>query len=394
VDSALKGLVVLGSTGSIGRQTLDVVRGLRDRFRVIGLAAGRNLVALEQQVREFAPRLVGSESADDYARLKSALGAPSPAWATMEEMVSLPEVDLVVVATAGKTGLLPTLAALRAGKVVALANKEVLVMAGLLVMAGAGDLIARAVERGRGQIRPIDSEHSAVWQCLWGEERSSIARIILTASGGAFRDRSLEELRRVTPEEALRHPTWQMGRKVTVDSATLLNKGFEAIEARWLFGVPFQSIEIVLHRQSIVHSLVEFRDGSIKAQMGMPDMRLPIQCALCYPERLRCPSVARLDLAQVGSLEFAVPDVRRFPCLRLSLEAGARGGTYPTVLAGADEVAVDHFLAGHLGFMEIGTVLEGALEAHRPSGDVSLAAVLEADAWARAWAEDWVRAKT
>ena len=386
MDSALKGLVVLGSTGSIGRQTLDVVRGLRDRFRVIGLAAGRNVVALEQQVREFAPRLVGSESAGDYARLKSALGAAAPAWATMEEMVSLPEVDLVVVATAGKTGLHPTLAALRAGKVVALANKEVLVMA--------GHLITEVAERGSGQLRPIDSEHSAVWQCLWGEERSSIVRIILTASGGAFRDRSLEELRRVTPDEALRHPTWQMGRKVTVDSATLLNKGFEAIEARWLFGVPFQSIEIILHRQSIVHSLVEFRDGSIKAQMGMPDMRLPIQCALCYPERLRCPSVARLDLAQVGSLEFAVPDLRRFPCLRLGLEAGARGGTYPAVLAAADEVAVEHFLAGHLGFMEIGTVLEGALEAHRPSGDVSLAAVLEADAWARAWAEDWVRAKT
>jgi 1-deoxy-D-xylulose-5-phosphate reductoisomerase len=386
VDSALKGLVVLGSTGSIGRQTLDVVRGLRDRFRVIGLAAGRNVVALEQQVREFAPRLVGSESADDYPGLKSTLGASAPAWATMEEMVSLPEVDLVVVATAGKAGLHPTLAALHAGKVVALANKEVLVMA--------GHLIIEAAERGNGQIRPIDSEHSAVWQCLWGEERSSIVRIILTASGGAFRDRSLEELRRVTPEEALRHPTWQMGRKVTVDSATLLNKGFEAIEARWLFGVPFQSIEIVLHRQSIVHSLVEFRDGSIKAQMGMPDMRLPIQCALCYPERLRCPSVARLDLAQVGSLEFAVPDLRRFPCLRLGLEAGARGATYPAVLAAADEVAVEHFLAGHVGFMEIGTVLEGALEAHRPSGDLSLAAVLEADAWARAWVEDWVRAKT
>jgi len=386
VDSSLKGLVVLGSTGSIGRQTLDVVRGLRDRFRVIGLAAGRNMAALEQQVREFAPRLVGSESEDDYVRLKSALGTRAPAWATMEEMSGHPEVDLVVVATAGKTGLHPTLAALRAGKIVALANKEVLVMA--------GHLITEAAQESGGQIRPIDSEHSAVWQCLWGEERSSIARIILTASGGAFRDRPLEELRRVTPEEALRHPTWQMGRKVTVDSATLLNKSFEAIEARWLFAVPFQNIEIVLHRQSIVHSLVEFKDGSIKAQMGMPDMRLPIQCALCYPERLPCPSVARLDLTRVGSLEFRVPDLRRLPCLRLGLEAGARGSTYPAVLAAADEVAVEHFLAGHLGFMEMATILEGALAAHRPSADLSLVAVLEADAWARAWAEDWVRAKT
>jgi len=363
-----------------------VVRSLRDRFRIMGLAAGRNLTALEQQVREFAPRWVGSESEDDYAHLKSALGASAPAWATMEEMASHPDVDVVVVATAGKTGLLPTLAALRAGKIVALANKEVLVMA--------GHLVTEAAETGHGQLRPIDSEHSAVWQCLWGENHSSISRVILTASGGAFRDRSLDDLRRVTAEEALRHPTWRMGRKVTVDSATLLNKGFEAIEARWLFGVPFRNIEIVLHRQSIVHSLVEFRDGSIKAQIGIPDMRLPIQCALCYPERLACPSVTRLDLARVGSLEFTVPDMRRFPCLRLALEAGARGGTYPAVLAAADEVAVEHFLAGRLGFMEIAAVLDGALGAHRPNGDVSLPAVLEADAWARAWAEDRVGAKT
>jgi len=386
MDSALRGLAVLGSTGSVGRQTLDVVRGLRDRFRVIGLAAGRNVAALEQQVREFAPRLVATENEADYARLRSTPTAPQPTWATMEKMATHPDVDLVVVATTGKAGLLPTLAALRAGKTVALANKEALVMA--------GHLITDAAERGGGEIRPVDSEHSAIWQCLWGEERSSIARIILTASGGAFRDRPLDELRWVTPEEALRHPTWQMGRKVTVDSATLLNKGFEAIEARWLFAVPFQSIEIVLHRQSIVHSLVEFKDGSIKAQMGMPDMRLPIQCALCYPERLPCASVARLDLVQVGSLEFGAPDLRRFPCLRLGLEAGARGGTYPTVLAAADEVAVEHFLAGHLGFMEMAAVLEGALAAHRSSADLSLEGVLEADAWARAWAEDWVKAKT
>jgi 1-deoxy-D-xylulose-5-phosphate reductoisomerase len=386
VDSALRGLVVLGSTGSIGRQTLDVARGLRDRFRVVGLAAGRNVVALEQQVREFAPLLVASESETDYARLRSTLTTPTPTWATMEEMVTRPDVDLVVVATVGTTGLMPTLAALQAGKTVALANKEVLVMA--------GHLITEAAEQGGGQLRPIDSEHSAVWQCLWGEEHASIARIILTASGGSFRDRTPEELRWVTPEEALRHPTWQMGRKVTVDSATLLNKAFEAIEARWLFGVSFQTIEIVLHRQSIVHSLVEFKDGSIKAQMGMPDMRLPIHCALCYPERLPCPSVARLDLGRVGSLEFAVPDLRRLPCLRLGLEAGARGGTYPAVLAAADEVAVEHFLTGRLGFTEIGAVLEGALGAYRPSGDLSLSAVLEADGWGRAWAEDWVKAKT
>ncbi len=386
MDSALRGLVVLGSTGSVGRQTLDVVRRLNGRFRVVGLAAGRNVAALERQVREFSPRLACSESEEQYARLRSSLGASAPAWATMETMAAHPDVDLVVVATTGKVGLLPTLAALQAGKTIALANKEVLVMA--------GHLVTEAAQQGGGEIRAVDSEHSAIWQCLWGEEHASITRIILTASGGAFRDRPLEDLRRVTAEEALRHPTWQMGRKVTIDSATLLNKGFEAIEARWLFNVPFQNIEIVLHRQSIVHSLVEFADGSIKAQMGMPDMRLPIQCALCYPERLPCPSVTRLDLTRVGSLEFRVPDLRRFPCLRLALEAGARGSTYPAVLAAADDIAVEHFLAGHLGFADIAAVLEGALSAHRPGGDLSLTSVLEADAWARTWAEDCVGAKT
>ena len=381
----MKSLAILGSTGSIGRQTLDVVRGLRGRFRVLGLAAGRNRTLLEDQVREFLPALVWSDGENDYDYLRAALGPVTPQWATMEEMSVHPEVDIVLVATTGKAGLFPTLAALRAGKVVALANKEVLVMA--------GHVITAAARQGGGELRPIDSEHSAIWQCLWGEEPTSVARLILTASGGAFRDKTLEELRRVTPEEALRHPTWQMGRKVTVDSATLLNKGLEAIEARWLFGVPFGRIEVVMHRQSIVHSLVEFSDGSIKAQLGMPDMRLPIQCALAYPERLPCPSVPRLDLVQVGLLEFALPDLKRFPCLKLALEAGSRGATYPAVLAAADEVAVEQFLAGRTGFMDIASVLDGALGAHRPSSDESLDAVLEADQWARAWAEDWVKAK-
>ncbi len=383
----MKSVVILGSTGSIGRQTLDVVRGLEGRFRIFGLAAGRNRTLLEDQVREFAPALVWSDGEDDYDYLCAALGPATPLWAPMEEMAAHPDVDIVVVATTGKAGLLPTLAALRAGKVVALASKEVLVMAGHVITAGA--------RRGGGELRPIDSEHSAIWQCLWGEDTASVARLILTASGGAlrFRDKSLEELRRVTPEEALRHPTWQMGRKVTIDSATLLNKGLEAIEAHWLFDVPFRHIEVVMHRQSIVHSLVEFHDGSIKAQLGMPDMRLPIQCALAYPERLPCPAVPRLDLVQVGALEFSLPDLKRFPCLKVALEAGRRGGTYPAVLAAADEVAVEHFLAGRIGFTDIPSVLDSALAAHRPTSDQSLEAVLEADGWARAWTEDWIKAK-
>ena len=257
----------------------------------------------------------------------------------------------------------------------------------------AGHLLVAAARQHGAELRPIDSEHSAIWQCLWGEDRASIARIILTGSGGPFRDLSLDDLARVTPEEALRHPTWQMGHKVTVDSATLLNKGLEAIEAHWLFGVAFDKIEVVLHRESIVHSLVEFRDGSIKAQLGIPDMRVPIQCALTYPQRLPAAQAKRLDLAHLGTLTFCQPEPRRFPCLGLALEAGRRGGTFPAALAAADEVAVEHFLAGRIGFMDIPRVIEAALAAHQGTAEPSLDEVLAADAWARRLAEDWLRTK-
>jgi 1-deoxy-D-xylulose-5-phosphate reductoisomerase len=375
------GLVILGSTGSIGRQTLDVVRSLPGRFNVIGLAAGANVTLLEEQALEFRPRLVCCDREGEYLR-----GRVAAKWADMEEMASHPNADLVVVATVGTAGLGPTLAALRAGKTVAIANKEVLVIAGHLLTAEA--------KRHRGEIRPIDSEHSAIWQCLWGERPDSIERIVLTASGGPFRDTLPEELERVTAEQALRHPNWQMGQKITVDSATLLNKGLECIEARWLFGVPLNCIEIVLHRESIVHSLVEFRDGSIKAQLGAPDMRLPIQCALTYPERVLGPAVPRLDLKRIGTLNFAPPDMTRYPCLSLALEAGRRGGILPAVLCAADEIAIQHFLAGHLRFTDIARVIEGALAAHTGATDPSLDDILAADASTRAWTEDWVKAKT
>jgi 1-deoxy-D-xylulose-5-phosphate reductoisomerase len=375
------GLVVLGSTGSIGRQTLDVVRSLPGRFNVIGLAAGGNVTLLEEQASEFRPRFVRCEREGDYLR-----GRVSARWAEMEEMASHADADLVVVATTGTAGLTPTLAALRAGKTVALANKEVLVMAGQLLTAEA--------KRHKAQLRPIDSEHSAIWQCLWGERTDSVERILLTASGGPFRDTPPEELERVTAEQALRHPNWQMGQKITVDSATLLNKGLECIEARWLFDVPLERIEVVLHRESIVHSLVEFRDGSVKAQLGAPDMRLPIQCALTYPERLPGTTVPRLDLSRVGTLNFEKPDMKRYPCLSLALEAGQRGGTFPAVLCAADEIAIQHFLAGHLRFTEIARVIEGALSAHGSTADPSLDEIVAADASARLWAEDWVKAKT
>jgi 1-deoxy-D-xylulose-5-phosphate reductoisomerase len=375
------GLVVLGSTGSIGRQTLDVVRSLPGRFNVIGLSAGGNVTLLEEQAGEFRPRYVSCDREPDYLRDRV-----SAKLATPEEMAAHDDADIVVVATVGSAGLLPALAALRAGKIVAIANKEVLVIAGQLLTAEA--------KRYKGQIRPIDSEHSAVWQCLWGEKAGSVERIVLTASGGPFRDTPIEELDRVTAEEALRHPNWQMGQKITVDSATLLNKGLECIEARWLFDVPLDRVDVVIHRESIVHSLVEFRDGSIKAQLGAPDMRLPIQCALTYPERLAGASVPRLDLRRIGALNFGSPDMRRYPCLSLTLEAGRKGGVFPAVLCAADEVAIQHFLAGRIRFTDIPRLIEGALEAHSGPANPTLDDILEADASARAWSEDWLKAKT
>ena len=379
-----KRIVILGSTGSIGRQTLDVVREHRERFEVVGLAAGRNATLLEEQAREFKPRMVWAEREESRAALESAAGTGAR-WTPLDEQAAHANADLVVVGTVGHAGLTPTLAALRAGKSVVLANKEVLVMAGALVM--------RAAKQGGGELLPVDSEHSAIWQCLWGEEHSSIRRIILTASGGAFRDYTSEQLENVTREEALDHPTWQMGRKITVDCATLMNKGFEAIETRWLFDVPLDRVEIVMHRESIVHSLVEFVDGSVKAQLGEPDMRLPIQIALTYPERVAGNNVKPLDLARLGELHFEPPQMRRFPALGLALKAGLQGGTYPAALAAADEAAVGHFLAGQLKFSDIAVVVEEALTAHRSAADTELGAILEADAWARAFADEWVRAK-
>ena len=379
-----KRLVILGSTGSIGRQTLDVVRELGDRIQVLGLTAGRNVTALEEQAREFKPRFVWSQNDEAQTALKSAAGARAR-WLSLEEQAAHPDTDIVLVGTVGRAGLAATLAALEAGKAVAIANKEVLVMAGALV--------TQAAAQGGGQLLPVDSEHSAIWQCLWGEKRSAIARVLLTASGGAFRDYTPEQLAAVTPEQALRHPTWQMGRKITVDCATLLNKGFEVIETRWLFNVPFERIEVVMHRESIIHSLVEFVDGSVKAQLGEPDMRLPIRVALCYPQRVPSEGGAPFDLARIGELHFAPPDSPRYPALSLALEAGRKGGTYPAALAAADEVAVDHFLAGHLRFIDIPSLLEDVLSKHVGAADTELEEVLAADSWARDFAEDWVRAK-
>jgi 1-deoxy-D-xylulose-5-phosphate reductoisomerase len=338
---------------------------------------------LEEQAREFRPQIVYADREGEYIKERIVSGALECDWSYMEEMAAHPQVDVVVVGTVGAAGLSPTLSAIAAGKAVAIANKEVLVMAGHIVTAEA--------KKTGAELRPIDSEHSAIWQCLWGEDPDAVERIVITASGGAFRDTPREELARVTAEEALRHPNWQMGQKITVDSATLLNKGLECIEARWLFDIPLDRIEVLLHRESIVHSLVEFRDGSLKAQLGVPDMRLPIQCALSYPERLPGASVPRLDLRMIDKLTFGIPDARKYPCLGLALDAGRRGGTYPAVLGAADEVAVSNFLAGHLSYPGIAHVIEDALSAHSGNSNPSLDQVLEADSWARKYAEERVK---
>ncbi|RLC94371.1 MAG: 1-deoxy-D-xylulose-5-phosphate reductoisomerase [Chloroflexi bacterium] len=381
MGSGVRRLVVLGSTGSIGRQTLDVVRWLDDRFSVVGLAGGRNLELLTQQIEEFRPKLVSCEGVGEGGSGIGPSRASGVQVAHPEELACHDEADLVVVATSGRAGLAPTLAAIRAGKQVALANKEVLVMAGGIIM-------AEAQQHG-AQILPVDSEHSAIWQCLRGENGSKVARLVLTASGGPFFRCSPEEMATITPEQALRHPTWQMGKKVTIDSATLMNKGMEIIEAHWLFGLPLQQIDVVVHPGSVVHSMVEFADGSVKAQLSVPDMHLPIQYALTYPERLPTPQLPRIDWGRLDCLKFELPDLDRFPCLRLAREAGERGGTCPAVLCAADEVAVGRFLSGSIGFLDIPRLIEKTLDRHQRIDSPSLEDILTADAWARQYAEDW-----
>jgi 1-deoxy-D-xylulose-5-phosphate reductoisomerase len=364
----MKRLAVLGSTGSIGRQTLDVVRWHPDEFQVVGLVAGQPSDTFAEQVREFQP---------PFTCLTSTQGA-----APLVDIATDASVDLLVVATSGTVGFRPTLAALQSGKPVALANKETLIMA--------GHLVTRAAAQGSAELLPVDSEHSAIWQCLAGEEpyRERVRRLLLTASGGAFRDRPVGELATVTPAEALRHPTWNMGPKITIDSATLMNKGLEVIEAHWLFGLPFECIDVVIHHQSVIHSLVEFVDGSVKAQLGVPDMRLPIQYALAHPARLSAPA-ERLDLTAVGQLTFAPVDHEKYPCLELAYSAGRCGGTAPTVLNAANEVAVTRFLNHDLRFTEIAKLIGAALAAHSVVADPSLDEVEVADAWARQFARAW-----
>jgi len=370
MGGSIKRLAILGSTGSIGQQTLEVVRALPHRFRIVGLAAGQNTKLLAQQISEFQPRFVCHQDKEALTHLTSA----GYEFLSLEDIACHTDVDIAVIATSGKSGLLPTLAALKAGKNVALANKESLVMA--------GDIITSEAKLNTARILPIDSEHSAIWQCLHGETKE-LAQLILTASGGPFRHYSPAQLNEVTVEQALKHPSWQMGKKVTIDSATLMNKGLEVIEAHWLFDMPFDNIRVVIHPQSIIHSMVEFVDGSVKAQLSYPDMRLPIQYALSYPERFSNPQLPRLNWDNISSLTFEQPDLDNFPCLKLAIEAGKAGGTCPTVLCAADEAAVELFLSRHIKFTDIARLVEWTLEQHQIVSHPTLDEIIEADGWAR-----------
>ncbi len=374
-------VAVLGSTGSIGTQTLDVIAAHPERFQAVALAAARSETLLRGQADRFGvTRICLSDG-----RMQGALSGPQG----LVELAKDPEVDLVVVATTGAAGWEPTLAAIRAGKQVALANKEALVMA--------GSIIAVEARKMGAVLRPVDSEHSAIWQCIQGEGVADshlmaprdISKLILTASGGPFRDTPKEDLEQVTPRQALAHPTWNMGAKVTIDSATLMNKGLEVIEAHWLFDMPYERLEVVVHPQSIVHSMVEFEDGSTKAQLGVPDMRVPIQYALGYPDHLPYAELPRLDWSQTLELRFQPPDLERFPCLRLAWEAGRQGGTYPTVLSAADEEAVAAFLRDEIGFMDIPRLVEKALEAHENVPDPDFDVIRAIDTQTRARVCEW-----
>jgi 1-deoxy-D-xylulose-5-phosphate reductoisomerase len=374
-------IVILGSTGSIGRQTLDVVRSFPDVFQVVALVARNNVRLLAEQAAEFKPQLVACTSTDRSTRrwlhdlLPTAFCDPDAALAAATHA----DADVVVAAMSGVVGVGPVLAAIAAGRNIALANKETLVMAGHLVMSAA---------RQRGvSVLPVDSEHSAIWQCMRGEQPSEVRRLLLTASGGPFRRMSREAMEKVTVEQALAHPTWHMGPKVTIDSSTLMNKGLEAIEAHWLFDISYDKIDVVIHPQSIVHSMVEFVDNSIKLQASLPSMHLPIQDALSYPYRLNrsgTPLISELRWSQVAHLDFDEVDTSRFPCLPLAFEAGKKGGTAPAVLAGADEQAVALFLQGHLHLTEIAPIIEHVLAHHSVVPEPDLETVLASSEWAQA----------
>lgn len=371
-----KQISILGSTGSIGINTLDVIEKFHERFKVYGLSANKNIDLLEKQILKFSPQIVAVMDKEKACILKKKLkNHPVEIYSGQQGLIKVStasKIDLVVSAIVGSAGLIPTLEAIKNGKTIALANKETLVMA--------GEIIIRLAKENNVNLMPIDSEHNAIFQCLEGKATSKVSRIILTASGGPFLDR--KDLEDITPQQALLHPRWRMGNKISVDSATLMNKGLEIIEAHYLFGLSQERISVIIHPQSIIHSLVEFIDGSVIAQMSEPDMKLPISYAIAYPERL--PNILpSLDLASITKLTFQEPDFERFPCLKYGYEAIEKGGTLPAVLNGANEAAVEEFLKGRIKFLDIPRIIRVVMDKHQIIASPDLNQILEADKWAR-----------
>ncbi|OIK15314.1 1-deoxy-D-xylulose-5-phosphate reductoisomerase [Bacillus sp. MUM 13] len=371
----MKYISLLGATGSIGKQTADVVRSHPDEFRIVSMSAGRNIGLTRKFINEFKPELVSVQTKEDCETLKTEFPQGDIKFVYgdtgLEEAAVYEKATVLVNAVIGSVGLAPTLKAIKAKKDIAIANKETLVTAGHLVMEEA--------RKAGVSLLPVDSEHSAIFQALQGEKEKNIERLIITASGGSFRDRTREELKDVSVEDALNHPNWSMGAKITIDSATMMNKGLEVIEAHWLFGLPYEKIDVLLHKESIIHSMVEYHDSSVIAQLGTPDMRVPIQYALTYPDRLPLASKNRLDLASIGKLHFEEMDFGRFPCLQFAYEAGKIGGTMPTVLNAANEEAVARFLNGDISFLEIEKLIEKALNNHQAIDNPELSIIQEVD---------------
>ncbi|MBO9128853.1 1-deoxy-D-xylulose-5-phosphate reductoisomerase [Bacillus sp. 165] len=375
----MKKISLLGASGSIGTQTLDVIRLHPEEFQLVAFSVGKNISLAVQIIEEFSPDIVSVQKKEDADALQTYTFSRRPKIVYgdegLVEVVLHPHAEVVVNAVIGSVGLVPTLYAIEAKKTIALANKETLVTAGHLVM--------EAARKHGVALLPVDSEHSAIFQSLNGEAQESIERLILTASGGSFRDKSRTELQHVTVEDALKHPNWSMGSKITIDSATMMNKGLEVIEAHWLFNIPYDRIDVVLHKESIIHSMVEYKDRSVIAQLGTPDMRVPIQYALTYPKRLSLPATKQLHLWELGTLHFAKMDFDRFRCLTLAYEAGKIGGSLPTVLNAANEAAVDAFLHRKIGFLAIEELIEQAMEQHTVIANPSLEEIREIDQAAR-----------
>ena len=361
-----KGIVLLGSTGSIGTQTLDVIRVFSDHFKVIGLVAGKNKNLLKSQIKEFNPKFAYCDQIESYDQL---FDGTDSIYSDIETMITDSEVDLLVSATSGDVSILHTMSAINSGVSIALANKETIVML--------GDILMDSVKSNKVNLFPIDSEPNAIWQCIRGED-NNISKLIITASGGSVRSTSLKEMKNLTPDQVLKHPNWNMGDKITVDSATMMNKVFEVIEAHWLFDVPWEKIDVVVHPESMIHSLVEFDDGSIKAQISNPDMRLPIQYALMYPNRKNNKNIKRFDPISTGALNFIDIDYERYPCFKLGLNAAMKGGTWPAALSGADDIAVESFLKGKISFLEISSFISEILSSHNNILNPNIDQVLDA----------------